>query len=363
MAIDALDECPKEELNQLISILNDLISMTSSSLSPIRFLFTSRPISEALDLIQKFHNISRPYNIDEEPGTTDDILKFIQKKLELTSLQEMVAEVAKVSETSFECAALLCRELTTNHSGQVTKTGFKKIISQLHQLPGMKLYGSYYAILCMHITDKDDLQFFHQLMAWVLLVHSPQPRQVFTAIAAVLHPGQETDVDVIFSWLSSFLHGAAREDSAAITPHHTSFRDFLLDQEASKEFFIDITSQTKHLELALGCLKIMNAKPDGLMFNICELPTSDALNEDSPDSKKERVSEHISPGLQYACCSIAYHFQQMMHASHTSNEQTSTVEIDSIACMASACNACRSLVSITRYLYHGLKTVSPRFCL
>ncbi|KAF4590063.1 hypothetical protein EYR38_009361 [Pleurotus pulmonarius] len=98
LAIDALDECPKNELNQLMYILNNLISLTSSSVLSIRFLFTSRPISEALDLIEKFHSISQPYNINEEPGTTDDILKFIQKKLELTSLQEMVDEVAKSEE-------------------------------------------------------------------------------------------------------------------------------------------------------------------------------------------------------------------------------------------------------------------------
>ncbi|KAF4590948.1 hypothetical protein EYR40_009545 [Pleurotus pulmonarius] len=102
LAIDALDECPKDELNQLMYILDDLISLISSSMSSIRLLFTSRPISEALDLIQRFHNMCQPYNIDEEPGTTDDILKFIQKNLRLTSLQEMVDEVAEVSETSFE---------------------------------------------------------------------------------------------------------------------------------------------------------------------------------------------------------------------------------------------------------------------
>ncbi|KAJ8691463.1 hypothetical protein PTI98_011032 [Pleurotus ostreatus] len=324
-ALDALDECPKEDLNELVSILNNLISLASSLTSSIRFLFTSRPISEALKLAQGLGSSALSYDINEEPGTVNDILKFIQDRLKLTSLQGMVSEVANVSETSFECAALLCRELTTNHSGRVTKTVFKKILSQLHQLPGMKLYGSYYAILCMHITDKDDLEFFRQLMAWVLLVRSPQPQQVFRAIASVLRPGQETDVDVILSWLSSFLHGAAPEDNAAITPHHTSFKEFLLDEQASKEFFINITSHDKHNELALACFRIMNAEPDGLKFNICQLPRSDALNKDMPGLK--RVSEYISPGLQYACHSMAYHLQQTVHPSKPQSKQIYTMEI------------------------------------
>jgi hypothetical protein len=111
----------------------------------------------------------------------------------------------------------------------------------------MSLYDSYYAILEMYFGagDAQRVKLFRRVMAWVLLVTTPQSRPVFRAFAAALLPGkQQQDVDEILSWLGSLLSGTASEDEP-ISPLHTSLRDFLLDARQSRAFSIDLATARK----------------------------------------------------------------------------------------------------------------------
>ena len=149
----------------------------------------------------------------------------------------------------------------------------------------MSLYGSYYAILEMYFGKGDDqmVKLFRRVMAWVLLVTTPQSRPVFRAFATALLPHkQQQDADEILSWLGSLLSGTASEDEP-ISPLHTPLRDFLLDASQSHAFSIDLGYRSQE-ELAWACLRIMNT---GLEFNICKLPTSFALNSQIRDLPNE----------------------------------------------------------------------------
>ena len=75
-------------------------------------------------------------------------------------------------------------------------------------------------------------------------------------------------------------------------------------------------------EIAWACLRIMN---NGLEFNICDLPTSFALNSQIKDLS-QRVEKHISPELQYACLASAQHMQRTIlpSASYFDQENIST---------------------------------------
>ena len=136
---------------------------------------------------------------------------------------------------------------------------------------------------------------------------SPQPRQVLQAFATVLLPADErSDVDEILAWLGSLLSGTTPGDDAPISPLHTSLRDFLLDATESGAFSIDLGHRSQE-EIAWACLRIMNT---GLEFNICKLPKSFALNSEIEDLP-QRVDEHISPGLRYACLATAQHLRNV----------------------------------------------------
>ena len=189
-AIDALDECPKGEANSLLRLLHDLLSRPD--LPPfIRFFFTYRPDG---DILSKFEKIpARSISINDEEGTAEDIRTFIHHELDDNpEVAHMVDDVAKAAQTLFECAAVLCRELTTTRRPSSTSAR-DAFVRRMREGPVMSLYGSYYAILEMYFDEEDAqmVKLFRRVMTWVLLVTTPQSRPVFCAFAAALLPEKE----------------------------------------------------------------------------------------------------------------------------------------------------------------------------
>ncbi|KAJ6534852.1 WD40-repeat-containing domain protein, partial [Mycena capillaripes] len=305
--IDALDECPKGEATRLFRVLRKLLS--GPNLPPmIRFLFTYRSDMEILRTFEGLSTLKIP--IDNEEGTAEDIRKFVHVQLDDNpDVANMVDDVARAAQTLFECAAALCRELTTTR--RPTSTSKRKVfIRRLREGPVMSLYGSYRAILEMYFDEEEDPQLvtlWRRVMGWIFLVRTPQSRRVFRAFAVALLPEDErSDVDQILDWLGSLLSGTTSQDDP-ISPLHTSLRDFLLDTAKSGSFSVDLGSASQE-ELSLACLKIMN---HDLCFNICGLSTSFALNSDIEDLPK-KVEESISPGLRYACLATTHHLRSTL---------------------------------------------------
>ncbi|KAJ7862119.1 WD40-repeat-containing domain protein [Mycena olivaceomarginata] len=312
--IDALDECPKGEANTLFRALRKLLSRPD--LPPfVHFVFTYRSDE---DIRSTFNDLPAPalsIPIDDEDSTKEDIRKFIQ--LDKPDVVDMIDDVAEAAQTLFECAAVLCRELTARRPRSTSAR--RDFVRGLKQAPGMLLYASYHAILKMYFDEGDAelVKLFRRVMAWILLVRSPQPRRVFRAFAAALLPVEEqSDVDMILSWLGSLLSGTAAEDDLPISPLHTSLRDFLSDATKSCAFSVDLGLRSQE-ELSRACLRIMNT---GLQFNICGLPTLFALNSEVKDLP-QKVEKCISPELRYACLATAHHLRSTLPPSATTNQK------------------------------------------
>ncbi|KAJ7029576.1 hypothetical protein C8F04DRAFT_1264846 [Mycena alexandri] len=299
--IDALDECPPGEAVQLFHVLRELLS--SPSLPPsVRFLLTCRPNEE---ISHAFTGLPmRHISIDNEEGTAEDIRKFVHDKLYRNNdVADMVDDVAKVAQMSFECAAVLCRELTATQR-PASQSKRRDFIRSLREGPVMSLYDSYHAILAMYFNKEEDaelIELFRHVMGWIFLVRTPQPRRVFRAFAAAL--AEQSDVDQILSWPSSLLCGTTSENDP-ISPLHTSLRDFLLDATASGMFSVDLGPDSQE-ELSLACLRIMNT---GLQFNICGLSKLFVLNSEITELARN-VKKSISPELRYACVATAKHLR------------------------------------------------------
>ncbi|KAJ7772773.1 WD40-repeat-containing domain protein [Mycena olivaceomarginata] len=298
--IDALDECPKDEAYHLLRMLGQLICEPTLPVFA-RFLFTYRSHGEILEIFKNAASILH-INIDDQQDTVEDIYKFVDAELHNTKVQNMAGDVAKAAQKVFECAAVLCRELTAT----MRTSARKKIIKTLQGGQITSLYSSYRAILEIHLRG-DDIQVFQQVMSWVFTVQTPQTRQVLHEIAIGLLPEESnSDPDDILTWLGSLLSGTTSQNER-ILPLHTSFRDFLMDKEQSGEFGVNLGPNC-HQEISMACLKIMNSQ---LRFNICGLKTSFALNSEAEDLS-ERVKECISPGLHYACLTGGYHLQNAL---------------------------------------------------
>ncbi|KAG6913344.1 hypothetical protein DXG01_007553, partial [Tephrocybe rancida] len=305
--IDALDECPHEQQAQLLDLLCELLLLPG--LPPFaRFFFTYRTDQA---IAQKFNGFSAlDLGIDNEEATVDDICIFVKSQLQdMAEIAHLVNDVTKAAETLFQCAAVICHEL--KHVKRLTSDR-RQFIQKIKATPGMSLYQTYKVILEMHFTETT-MELFRQVMTWVFLVQSPQPRNVFEAFAKVLYSKEEQlDVKEILSHLGSLLSGTGPQDTMPISPLHTSLRDFLLTPAESGQFFVDLNSESQK-QIAFACLRIMNDPDDGLCFNICKLPAF-ALNADFEDLHN-KVEEHISLGLQYACVAIGYHLRHSTQAS------------------------------------------------
>ncbi|KAF7349639.1 TPR-like protein [Mycena sanguinolenta] len=85
--VDALDECPKEEAEDLFSILEELVCKPTLPVFA-RFLVTSRSHGEILETFESAPSILH-INIDDEKETVQDINKFVNHKLHKPKVQHM----------------------------------------------------------------------------------------------------------------------------------------------------------------------------------------------------------------------------------------------------------------------------------
>ncbi|KAJ8689353.1 hypothetical protein PTI98_013379 [Pleurotus ostreatus] len=326
--IDALDEC--SELRPLLDLLHKIISSSSDLPQHCRFLFTCRPNADILVRFNSQLPIARISLDDEQWLTVEDIRIFVHGKLgQWPDLAKLVNRVTDAAEGLFQCAALLCTELTTG--SQVSREHF---IRKLEVGDFNSLYGTYEQVLEAYIDSQNDLRLkaFKHLMAAIFLVHSPQRRNTLLPLAAatlsrerqlaselVLQPHEEQSaLESILPLLGSLLSGSTFDaNEVPVLPLHTSFRDFLVgpvkvpgegEVKAPKgsDFSVDIGPRHQEL-LALACLDITNAQ---LRFNMCGFDTSYALNSEI-EGLQERA-EKLDPELKYACRCAAYHLDKSL---------------------------------------------------
>ena len=117
--------------------------------------------------------------------------------------------------------------------------------------------------------------------------------------------GKDLKVRNIIKPLGSLLDGVLDEETP-IRPLHTSFRDFLLDEDRSSVFHLDILPRHS-LFLGNALLECMQRM---LKFNICDLKDSRLRNTEAPNLTN-RVTEAIPPHLAYSC---RYWMDHMQHA-------------------------------------------------
>ena len=90
--------------------------------------------------------------------------------------------------------------------------------------------------------------------------------------------------------------------NSPVRPFHKSFPDFIINPaRCTIERFL-ISPPQHHLELLVGCLKLMNKT---LEKNMCKLP--DAVLNSEVDNLYERIKQYLNPALQYACRSWHKH--------------------------------------------------------
>ena len=96
------------------------------------------------------------------------------------------------------------------------------------------------------------------------------------------------------------------EPGNPITIRHASFYDYLISCKGMP-WYVDPSMQRTYI--ASKCLERMG---DLLKHNICDIPSSFALNTDVPDIDN-RVMRCIPPFLKYICCNWVHHLQDVSY--------------------------------------------------
>jgi len=169
--------------------------------------------------------------------------------------------------------------------------------------PGMGDIDSLYLRVLKNSFKDSALEAFNAVAGCIVLARVPLH---FQDLEELLY-GVETDISIAFV-LNGLKAVITNDVENGIQLAHQSFPEFLRDVNRSTEAFaINQTKQSKRL--ALGCLRVMNAK-GGLHLNICNLETSYVFNDHVEDLGR-CIKTAIPSYLSYACRFWAQHLQDV----------------------------------------------------
>ena len=310
IVIDALDESGGADSRQhILRILAGKMDDESriSKLPPnFRILLTSRPLPDIYDALNGVIHVRRK-SMDSIPSalTQCDILHYVSCELSgLKGIQskEVSASLACASDGLFEWARLACAYIKGDDAGTTAMERFELVITH-NKDDYVPLLDSMYKLTLETIFPPDQdmrrnrsirLDRFRSVMAQILGTAEPLPLASLNTMRHQFVHLRKTDINTILRPMGALLSGTT-DPAATIRPLHASFPEFLMDENRSGEFFIDVSHI--HNDLAFASLGVMK---DGLQFNICRLPTSYLPNSEIHDLA-ERVEKYISPELSYSC--------------------------------------------------------------
>jgi hypothetical protein len=304
VVIDALDESGDTTSGTgLHAFLAENLKRLPSN---FRMIITSRPEHAIVSAFAKAPSVKIRYMNDTELGaeTHKDILTFLQEKLSSEKFGDYVEALAAKAEGLFQWAAVASELVLDpperfNHNGE---TCIKHLLKTSANRRGQDLLDKLYKeVLEGYFRDQEARDLFRSVVG--LLIASFEPLTIRSVVTLRNHASHNTRSDAAVTGLlhrlgSLLSNPNFSNDNDPVVSLHTSFRDFLVNQDKSGDFCLRI--HDAHSQLAHSCINLLLDPLDGLKFNICKLETSYLANDDVEDLNA-RVDQHISPALLYAC--------------------------------------------------------------
>jgi hypothetical protein len=236
--------------------------------------------------------------------TDKDILTFVREKLPSDKFGGYVERLAVKAGRLFQWAAVACQlVLDPPEDFKFDEEACIKHLLQPNTNPRGQdpLDELYKEVLGGYFKGQEARDFFRSVVGQ--LITSIEPLTIRSLITLRQHAPDNKDSDAavtgLLRRLGSLLSNVNSSDSSLpIIPLHASFRDFLTNEDKSRDFHVHI--RDAHHQLAHSCLHLLLDPVDGLKFNICKLETSYLANDDVKDLNS-RVDQHIRPALSYAC--------------------------------------------------------------
>ncbi|KAK6358307.1 hypothetical protein TWF730_007653 [Orbilia blumenaviensis] len=322
LVIDALDECDREEDQELIvSLLAELKRVNSIRM---RVFLTSRP---ELKLRMSFKKLSddthRDIILHEIPGIQEDITTFLEA--EFAKIRDSyslpvtwpesgdISRLATMAVPLFIFAATACRFIAdTSPEDQI-----KIIMSYCDRANWNteQLEPTYLPILhrlkadtaCYNALIED----FNKIVGTIINLASPLSICSLSRLLSI----SETRVSGRLNQLHSVLEvptltsnrGVQTNIHAPVRMLHLSFRDFLSGQRLRENhefchFWID--EKEAHRNIYKRCVELMS---NDLRMDICRLGIPGTLRSEIDSS---RIEQYLPAELRYSCRYWVYHLQQ-----------------------------------------------------
>ena len=304
VVIDGLDESgdTSSEIGLHDFLAKNLIRLPSN----FRVVITSRPEHAIVSAFVRAQSIRTKQMDDIELAaeTHQDILTFFRQRLPSNKFSCYLGALAVRAEGLFQWAAVASQLILDPPArlGYSKENCIKHLLESSTNRRGQDLLDELYKeVLEGYFKDREARDLFRSVVGQ--LISSIEPLTFRSLIALRQHGSYDEDSDAtvtgILSRLGSLLSNVNSSDkNLPIIPLHTSFRDFLTNEDKSGGFHVSFPDS--HHELAHSCLNLLLDPVDGLKFNICKLETSYLANVDVEDLNT-RVDEHIPPAHLYAC--------------------------------------------------------------
>ena len=316
IVIDALDECKDEEPSSaILSVLGRFVKQ----ISRVKFFITGRPEPRIksgfrLPLLEDATKVFVLHDV-QPSSVNSDIQLFLKHKL-----SELAQRHQLEKWPSSEHINLLCYRAAGLFVYAVATVKFldsnihlpKKQLDVIVNLPectvaegktniklNITLDSLYTSILQMAFSegDPDVDSRVRSAIGAIVLVLNPLP---LFGIARII--GLDPNEVMLFLRLIQSLLVFSEDFNQPVKPFHKSFPDFITDSSRCHDKRFYISPGGLHLELAMGCLRVMN---DELEQNLLSLPDY-TLNSEVEDLQT-RIKNSISTTLEYACLSWYNH--------------------------------------------------------
>ncbi|GJJ08938.1 hypothetical protein Clacol_003158 [Clathrus columnatus] len=299
--IDALDESGDPISRQdLLKVLAKEISLLPVN---FRFLVTSRPEQDITTAFRGSQTPIRTKSMDSIPEleTKRDILAYFKMNLADSFGDSRLRRLVDLSQGVFQWAYLAVQFLSGlgNTAGSTITERYEDLIN-IQRIDSINdnLDTMYTQILSSLFNTKQPrvMTRFRSVIGSILAASEPLSLNNLVALRRgnVSLSQRENDINSVIQYTGALLSGID-DPSSTIRPLHISFREYLLDNDRSHDFFIDLSQC--HQDFAFGCLRTMK---EGLRFNICDISNSQQPNRGDEDLPK-RISSRISVPLSYSC--------------------------------------------------------------
>ncbi|CUA70733.1 E3 ubiquitin-protein ligase listerin [Rhizoctonia solani] len=304
VVIDALDECSN---GGAVEIILDMLFRFGEYL-PLKFFLSSRPEPVIYRRMTSQNPNSRStlhLHEIEKSLVEGDIVLYLTEELEFMSPPEdQISQLARLASNFFIYAATAVRYI---QPGKRSVDPRKRLATMLdlHSTSTKKLSAIdlLYTAILEDAMDEDELEpeEKHSLLLVLWTVVCAREPITLNKLATLAGLSDMEEALATLQPLQSLLH--VSEDSGMASTFHASFPDFMFDRERSKQFYCDEDQHRYYL--ASRCFEIMKAQ---LRFNICNLETSYLPDSEVLDLET-RISQNISPDLDFACQHWEYYLQ------------------------------------------------------